>query len=94
MRLNQVVDAVFFGPHPFSYKSNIRIQIIFSRHFLDHQIGLEFYSYISFWVNALLFCQIQYIASLTQALAYCHEKHVIHRDIKPENLLLDHEVRS
>ncbi|KAL6495426.1 Serine/threonine-protein kinase Aurora-3 [Orobanche gracilis] len=32
-----------------------------------------------------------YISSLTQALAYCHEKHVIHRDIKPENLLLDHE---
>lgn len=35
---------------------------------------------------------MQYIASLTQALAYCHEKDVIHRDIKPENLLLDHEV--
>nr|GEY91093.1 serine/threonine-protein kinase Aurora-3 [Tanacetum cinerariifolium] len=34
-----------------------------------------------------------YIASLTYALAYCHEKHVIHRDIKPENLLLDHEGR-
>ncbi|XWS32295.1 hypothetical protein CRYUN_Cryun23aG0147600 [Craigia yunnanensis] len=34
-----------------------------------------------------------YIASLTKALAYCHEKHVIHRDIKPENLLLDHEGR-
>ncbi|KAG2723332.1 hypothetical protein I3760_02G165700 [Carya illinoinensis] len=34
-----------------------------------------------------------YISSLTQALAYCHEKHVIHRDIKPENLLLDHEGR-
>ncbi|TQD86025.1 hypothetical protein C1H46_028411 [Malus baccata] len=32
-----------------------------------------------------------YILSLTEALAYCHEKHVIHRDIKPENLLLDHE---
>ncbi|KAE8664947.1 Serine/threonine-protein kinase Aurora-2 [Hibiscus syriacus] len=32
-----------------------------------------------------------YIVSLTTALAYCHEKHVIHRDIKPENLLLDHE---
>ncbi|XP_044503769.1 serine/threonine-protein kinase Aurora-3-like isoform X1 [Mangifera indica] len=32
-----------------------------------------------------------YIASLTHALAYCHDKHVIHRDIKPENLLLDHE---
>ncbi|KAJ1398475.1 Serine/threonine-protein kinase, active site [Sesbania bispinosa] len=34
-----------------------------------------------------------YILSLTRALAYCHEKHVIHRDIKPENLLLDHEGR-
>ncbi|KAK7267648.1 hypothetical protein RIF29_20326 [Crotalaria pallida] len=34
-----------------------------------------------------------YILSLTKALAYCHEKHVIHRDIKPENLLLDHEGR-
>ncbi|KAH1136836.1 hypothetical protein GLYMA_10G050900v4 [Glycine max] len=33
-----------------------------------------------------------YILSLTKALAYCHEKHVIHRDIKPENLLLDHEI--
>ncbi|XP_012574221.1 serine/threonine-protein kinase Aurora-3 [Cicer arietinum] len=34
-----------------------------------------------------------YILSLTEALAYCHENHVIHRDIKPENLLLDHEGR-
>ncbi|KAI6702641.1 hypothetical protein NL676_011777 [Syzygium grande] len=34
-----------------------------------------------------------YIASLAQALGYCHENHVIHRDIKPENLLLDHEGR-
>ncbi|KAF2282653.1 hypothetical protein GH714_043763 [Hevea brasiliensis] len=34
-----------------------------------------------------------YIASLTNALAYCHKKDVIHRDIKPENLLLDHEGR-
>ncbi|XP_042510680.1 serine/threonine-protein kinase Aurora-3 isoform X1 [Macadamia integrifolia] len=34
-----------------------------------------------------------YIASLTRALAYCHDKHVIHRDIKPENLLLDFEGR-
>ncbi|KAM7261811.1 hypothetical protein ACFE04_020888 [Oxalis oulophora] len=34
-----------------------------------------------------------YIASLTEALAYCHAKDVIHRDIKPENLLLDHEGR-
>ncbi|CAM8891873.1 unnamed protein product [Rhodiola kirilowii] len=34
-----------------------------------------------------------YIASLTEALAYCHGKNVIHRDIKPENLLLDHEGR-
>ncbi|KAK4483424.1 hypothetical protein RD792_010611 [Penstemon davidsonii] len=36
---------------------------------------------------------VDYIASLAQALAYCHEKNVIHRDIKPENLLLDHEGR-
>ncbi|CAI0559582.1 unnamed protein product, partial [Linum tenue] len=35
----------------------------------------------------------QYIASLANALAYCHSKDVIHRDIKPENLLLDHEGR-
>ncbi|KAL5571996.1 hypothetical protein UlMin_021593 [Ulmus minor] len=34
-----------------------------------------------------------YILSLAQALAYCHEKHVIHRDIKPENLLIDYEGR-
>ncbi|KAL2935403.1 Serine/threonine-protein kinase Aurora-3 [Bienertia sinuspersici] len=34
-----------------------------------------------------------YIASLTEALGYCHEHNVIHRDIKPENLLLDHEGR-
>lgn len=30
----------------------------------------------------------QYIAQMTDALAYLHKKHVIHRDIKPENLLL------
>ncbi|CAI0561309.1 unnamed protein product [Linum tenue] len=35
----------------------------------------------------------QYIASLANALAYCHSQDVIHRDIKPENLLLDHEGR-
>jgi len=28
-----------------------------------------------------------YVASLAEALDYCHKKHVIHRDIKPENLL-------
>ena len=34
----------------------------------------------------------QYILELSQALAYCHTKHVIHRDIKPENLLIGHKV--
>jgi len=28
------------------------------------------------------------ILDLSQALAYCHSKHIIHRDIKPENLLI------
>ncbi|GAU91721.1 hypothetical protein RvY_03926 [Ramazzottius varieornatus] len=31
---------------------------------------------------------LTYIAELTDALLYCHEKSIIHRDIKPENLLL------
>lgn len=35
---------------------------------------------------------LQYIASLAQALIYCHGKHVIHRDIKPENLLVGVQV--
>jgi aurora kinase len=30
----------------------------------------------------------KYISDLSQALDYCHVKHVIHRDIKPENLLV------
>jgi serine/threonine protein kinase len=29
---------------------------------------------------------------MSEALKYCHQKHVIHRDIKPENLLLGHQV--
>lgn len=29
-----------------------------------------------------------YIAEITNALIYCHEKDIIHRDIKPENLLM------
>ena len=29
-----------------------------------------------------------YIKQITEALRYCHTKHVIHRDIKPENLLV------
>jgi aurora kinase len=32
----------------------------------------------------------QYILELSQALSYCHKKHIIHRDIKPENLLIGH----
>lgn len=30
----------------------------------------------------------RYISDLSQALSFCHQKHVIHRDIKPENLLV------
>jgi len=30
----------------------------------------------------------RYISDLSQALNFCHSKHVIHRDIKPENLLI------
>jgi len=30
----------------------------------------------------------RYICDLSQALSFCHQKHVIHRDIKPENLLV------
>jgi serine/threonine protein kinase len=33
----------------------------------------------------------QYIYEMSEALRYCHGKHVIHRDIKPENLLLGHQ---
>ncbi len=33
----------------------------------------------------------QYLLELSQALAFCHTKHVIHRDIKPENLLVGHK---
>jgi aurora kinase, other len=33
----------------------------------------------------------RYIASLADALDYCHSKHVIHRDIKPENLLIGYD---
>jgi len=37
------------------------------------------------------FVPVQYIASLAEALGYCHSKHVIHRDIKPENLLIGYK---
>lgn len=33
----------------------------------------------------------QYLLELSEALSYCHTKHVIHRDIKPENLLVGHK---
>lgn len=29
-----------------------------------------------------------YIVKISDAIAYCHSKHVIHRDIKPENILV------
>lgn len=33
----------------------------------------------------------QHMQSLSSALIYLHERHVIHRDLKPENLLLGHD---
>lgn len=41
-----------------------------------------------------IYRRLQYVASLAEALHYCHSKHVIHRDIKPENLLLGYRVRG
>ena len=40
------------------------------------------------YYNYFVFCTLQYVAQLADALAYCHCKKVIHRDIKPENLLV------
>lgn len=30
----------------------------------------------------------KYIVKISEAISYCHSKHVIHRDIKPENILV------
>ena len=33
-----------------------------------------------------------FIAEMTMALNYLHQKHIIHKDIKPENILITEEV--
>ncbi|CAK9145818.1 unnamed protein product [Ilex paraguariensis] len=60
---------------------------------LEYAHGGELYKELRITGNLTEKQAATYISSLTQALAYCHEKHVIHRDVKPENLLLDHEGR-
>ncbi|MQL90929.1 hypothetical protein Taro_023527 [Colocasia esculenta] len=59
---------------------------------LEYAAGRELYKLLQDFKHFSEKRAATYIASLSRALAYLHDKQVIHRDIKPENLLLDVEV--
>eukprot|EP00540_Astrosyne_radiata_P017639 CAMPEP_0116831404 /NCGR_PEP_ID=MMETSP0418-20121206/5320_1 /TAXON_ID=1158023 /ORGANISM="Astrosyne radiata, Strain 13vi08-1A" /LENGTH=348 /DNA_ID=CAMNT_0004460655 /DNA_START=35 /DNA_END=1081 /DNA_ORIENTATION=+ len=58
---------------------------------LEYSPGGELYKRLSAKGRFTEQTSARYISDLSQALDYCHSKHVIHRDIKPENLLLGGE---
>mmetsp|Transcript_13678 Transcript_13678/g.20822 ORF Transcript_13678/g.20822 Transcript_13678/m.20822 type:complete len:309 (-) Transcript_13678:93-1019(-) len=55
---------------------------------LEYSPGGELYKRLTIKGRFSEKVSARYIADLSQALDYCHHKHVIHRDIKPENLLV------
>lgn len=55
---------------------------------LEYSTGGELYKKLTNKGNFSEQLSARYICDLSQALSYCHSKHVIHRDIKPENLLI------
>mmetsp|Transcript_1897 Transcript_1897/g.2260 ORF Transcript_1897/g.2260 Transcript_1897/m.2260 type:complete len:341 (-) Transcript_1897:19-1041(-) len=65
------------------FYDNKRIYII-----LEYAPGGELYKLLTSRGRFSERTSARYISDLSQALAYCHNKHVIHRDIKPENLLM------
>lgn len=55
---------------------------------LEYSPGGELYKRLTIKGRFSERVSARYISDLSQALDYCHHKHVIHRDIKPENLLV------
>ena len=55
---------------------------------LEYSPGGELYKRLTSKGRFSEHLSARYISDLSQALNFCHQKHVIHRDIKPENLLI------